>query len=49
MQWYGNETHVIGVYEPNYHPSTGVKPALDSNYQSATGMHCAVLLAVKQH
>ena len=22
MQWYGNHTHTIGVYEPNYSPSS---------------------------
>ena len=45
MQWYGNETHVIGVYEPNYHPATGVKPALDSSYQSTTSMQYTVWFA----
>ena len=25
MQWYGNDTRMIGVYQPNYNPTPGTK------------------------
>ena len=31
MQWYGNDTRMIGVYQPNYNPTPGTKGLPKSN------------------